>query len=203
MALSRGDHRFGPRVDHCRRAICVPRGKSDVGLHRKVELRTETAATRRWNDPHVLGRQSQNSGRIVAVEVGGLGRYRQLNAISKAAGPTGLRLDVGMLDEARVKLTFHNAITIGECGVRVALSHSSTDQDIAVAASMNKRGARCERRMERHSRLTRCPGYRKLGEIDFLQRAALPNDGGDRFPLEPSLALCEYRLIGIRRNHAE
>ena len=80
MPLGAGLHRLRPLVDQAHRPAELPGGDREQRLHRDVELAAEAAADRRGHDVHLLGRDRQHVGDLVAVHVGRLGAGEDADA---------------------------------------------------------------------------------------------------------------------------
>ena len=78
----------------------MPRCQCNEGLNRKIKLGAEAAADGSGNNAYSLGSDTENSGNVSAVHVGGLGAGLNLDLVTHAARKPGFRLDVGVLDEA-------------------------------------------------------------------------------------------------------
>jgi hypothetical protein len=108
------------RIDAAHGTVEQPRSGRDQRLEREVELAAETAADCRGDDPHLLLRKAEHQRQLVAIHVGRLRAGEDLDTVADAARVSGLRFDIGMLDETRPELALGNRRRRGECRLDIA-----------------------------------------------------------------------------------
>ena len=206
MALGARLHRLGPLVDQAHRPAELPGRDRDERLHREVELAAEAAADRRRHDVHLLGRDLQDAGELVAVHVGRLGAGEDADAAQRCAasvaagddlGVAGLGLDVGVLDVARRERAFDDARGAGERGVDVAAHDPAAAQHVVGIARVQRRAAigGGERGGDRFVRGERQVADRHLGVGDRLHRRRVADQRQHGLAAKAGDAVGEHRLV--------
>ena len=202
MAFGRGHDRFAARIDHANGTIEQPGGDCDERLNGQIELRAKSAADRRRDDPHLLGRDAQDLRHVVAIHIGRLRAGLDLDAVADTASKARLRLDVGVLDETCLESAFDHDIRRSEACNDIATRHASGRQDVVSAVRMNAFGARIERLFERRERGPRAPGYRKRRKVEIAHRFAVADHQRDGLAAKAREALRQRRLVRESRDHA-
>ena len=96
-------HRFGAAVDDAHRLAGDARGDREQRLDRDVELAAEPAAAGGRPDAHLVRLDAEHARGLVAVHVGRLRAGGDLHPPADRNGEACLRLDVGVLDKARLE----------------------------------------------------------------------------------------------------
>ena len=122
MALGGRHDRLGSRVDHAHRAFEMPGGNGDEGLDRQIELRAKAATEGGGNDAHIFRRDAEDGRNVVAIHVRRLRARLDFDAVANAASKACLRFDIGVLDEARFKLTFNSNVRLSPARFRRRLA---------------------------------------------------------------------------------
>ena len=116
----------------------MPGGNGDERLDRQIELRAKSATKGRRNDAHVFGRDAEDGRNVVAIHVRRLGARLDFDAVANAASKACLRLDIGVLDEARFKLTFNSNVRRRQRVFDVASHHATAHQHVAGAVLVHR-----------------------------------------------------------------
>ena len=85
------------------------------------------------------------AGNIGAVHVGGLGAGLNLDLVADTACKTGLRFDVGVLDEAGLVFVLDDDVRFGKSLLDIATDHASPDQHIVFAGRVDAFGRQVPR----------------------------------------------------------
>ena len=141
VALGAGEHGLRPGEGHAHRPAGPERGEAEERLQRQVELAAEAAADGGGDDADALGRQGEQGGGVVAVEVGRLGAGADHQRVAVEPGRARLGLDVGVLDEAGAEGVFRHVRGLRQRGGGVAAPHAALDQPVAGAVGMQRRRA--------------------------------------------------------------
>ena len=181
----------------------MPCGQCHIRLHREIELRAETTAAGRRDDADVRGGNAQNGRRIIAVEIGRLGRDRDFDAIADAPRPSSFGLDIGMFDEAGFEFTLNHNVAGGKGGLGIATRHAATDEDVTGPVGVKFSGRGCHGLIDGEQRLKFGPFDGEGGKIELIYRGTLTNDGGNCLALEPRFPFGEDRLVGEGGDDAE
>jgi len=137
MALGACHHALGPLVDAGDRLTREPGGEGRERLDRDVELAAEAAAAGARHNSHLLRRKAQDLGRHVPVHDRRLSRDEKLDAIAHPAGPAGLGLDVGVLDEGGLETPLGRYGGVRQRRLGVAALDPALDQLVALDLIVN------------------------------------------------------------------
>ncbi len=96
-------------------------------------------------------RDAEDLGDVVAVHIGRLGAGLDFDAVADAAREAGLRLDIGVLDEAGLELALDDDVGGGQTRLDIAARDPPARQDVAGPVRMDARRAGRERGLERSS----------------------------------------------------
>ena len=213
VAVDVPEERLLAPVDHLHRPAGVQREHAGVGLHRDVLAPAERAADARQREAHLLHRQVEAGGDLVAVHVQPLGRDPEVDpAVLGRDRQAGLRPEEGLvLHPDLVLAADHDVGLAGLVAVR--------DVDVAqqVAGRMQRRRVGRERVLGVGQRLEHLVvdldpvggAARGLGMVggDDRHRLALVADLGERehglvVMLEPVRLAPRHVLVRQHRVHA-
>ena len=195
MALGGGGHRLDALVDAAHGAAEVPGGDRQHRLQRNVELAAEAAAAGGGHDADILARQAQDARGLVAVHGRGLGAGVDLDAVADPLRPSGLRLDVGVLDEGGGEGALRPMRRRRQRARSVALLEGAARQHVVGLVGVDGRGAGGQRRLDAGERRQRLPGDRQIGSVDRLHRLARAGERQHRLAAIAHVGLREHRLI--------
>ena len=139
--------------------------------------------------------QCQHPRSLVAMLIGRLGRHMQLDLVAAADRPAGLRLDVGVLDEARLVHDLDDVGRAGESRRDVAALNAAIGQDVAGTVRMQLDRALDFRRVDARYRRQRLIGNRHFGIVDCRQDCRGPDERNDRLAAIAHDAVRQHRLI--------
>src|SRR5215831_2559161 len=88
-----------------------------------------------------------------------------LNRVANPSGESCLGLDVGVLNESRLELSFHHVLRLVESLIHISTHNSSPNQDIFFALSMDSRCAIGECLVDCLNSRQLLPAHGKAGEI--------------------------------------
>jgi hypothetical protein len=195
MTLGGAAHGFRPAVGAAHRPPQLPGRKRDQGLERDIELAPETAAAGRGDDANLFRLQAHHVGDLVAVHIRRLGAGEDLDPIADAPGIARFRLDIGMLDPARLEAARGDRGRAGEARLDLALLQVAADQDVVRMAGVKSRGAWRRRRFDFHERLALLPGDPQLAFRNAFHGRPVADERDHRFATVARLALGQNRLI--------
>ncbi|MDB5376378.1 MAG: hypothetical protein JWR00_824 [Rubritepida sp.] len=113
VSLGAGRHAFRTGPDGADRVLHHPGRDGEHRLDARIQLAAEAAAAGRGDDAHIRHVEAEHAGHLLAVHAGRLGAGPDLDAVvtfvfaglrPDAPREAGLRLDIGMLDEAGLPL---------------------------------------------------------------------------------------------------
>ena len=105
----------------------------------EIELAAEAAADRARDQAHRLLRQVQDLRQVVAMLERILGRDVHFHRVALALRPAGLRLDIGMLDEAGLVFGLGDVRGTGQRGLDIAAGDAAVGEDVLVLAGVDRR----------------------------------------------------------------
>ena len=85
------------------------------------------------------GCKPEDGGRVVAVEIGRLGRGGDFDAVADAPRPAGFGFDIGVFDEAGLEVALDDELRRGQRRLDIAARHAALDEDIAWPVGMELR----------------------------------------------------------------
>ena len=203
MALGGGLQRLRSGVNHGGGTAGEPCGKRHTGLHRQIELGAEAAAAGRGDDADLLRRKAHDQRRVITVHVGRLRRGGDFDAVADAARPSGLGLNIGVLDEGGFELALDDDGIGGERCFDVARFHMAAHQDVAGPRLLQLRCERVKRCGDGEDGRALLPRYGEGLEFQRIDGGALAHHGGHGLAAEARLAFGEDRLVGEGRDDAE
>ena len=117
-----------------------------------------------------------------------------LEPVADPSCPAGLRLDVGVLDERRLKLAFDHDRGGLQGGIDVAASDPAAHEHVVRVVLMQCRGVGRERRLD-VDRRQRLPLDRQVLVRDGDDRVGLADEREDRLPDVAHDPVREHRLV--------
>ena len=154
------------------------------GCTDEVELGAETAADRSRQYSHLLGRDPQNLGDAVAIQIGRLGAGLDFDAVPHAPGKTGLRFDISVLDKTRLKNSVDDDVAVFQTDFDVAAHDPADGEHVVGAMRMEARRAGAQRLIDGFQRRQRGEDDREIAEVERGHRFILADDERHRVAAE-------------------